>query len=87
MTAHCTLRVNRYSILASSYDTGRSTYDNAFVLYQPGLAISSGFVGYGPRLLYNVLYWPKELSQVPSQFTSCLVFLTIKDNNGDIIMK
>jgi len=75
--------LNRYSILASSYDTGRNTYDNAFIMYQPGLAMSSGFDGYRPRLLYNVLYWPKELAQVPSQFTFCLVFHAAKDDDED----
>lgn len=56
-----------YSILASTYDTGRNTYDNAYILFYPGQAISSGFDGYRPRLIYNLLFYPKELAQVPSR--------------------
>jgi hypothetical protein len=55
----------KFSILAASYDTGRSTYDSTYALQWPGNHIERNFTGYTPISVFNFLYWPKEVRQVP----------------------
>jgi hypothetical protein len=55
----------RYSILAASYDTSRGTYDSSYALHWPGEHVDRNFTGYAAKNIFNFLYWPKEVRQVP----------------------
>ena len=63
---------SRYSIVASTYDTTRATYDDVFGLLYPGQTIGSNFTGMTRSLVSNVLYWPKEVQQVPGDLPSAM---------------
>jgi len=56
----------KFSVLVSTYNTDRSTYDATVGLQYPGEQLATNFSGYGPKNLYNFLYWPKEVRQVPN---------------------
>jgi len=55
----------KHSLLVSSYSTDRSSYDSAYVLMYPGEHMAANFSGFGTKNIYNFLYWPKEVRQVP----------------------
>ena len=54
-----------YSIIASTYDTTRASNDNVFGLVYPGQTIGSNFTGMRKNIISNVLYFPKEVQQMP----------------------
>ena len=58
----------RYSVLASSYDTRVNTKDNSYFLQYPGQGIDSNWTSYTPFVLYDQLYWGKEIEQVDSMY-------------------
>lgn len=55
----------RYSLLMSTYRTNINTYDPALTLVYPGEHMANNFTGYGPVSMFNFLYFPKEIRQVP----------------------
>jgi len=57
----------RFSILAGTYSTDRASYDASVVLLYPGNHITTNFSGYSGGNLFNFLYWPKEVRQIPRQ--------------------
>ena len=56
-----------YSLLVSSYDTRINTKDKSFILLQPGKHMATNFTDYGPTLLYDQLYWTKQIEQAPCE--------------------
>jgi hypothetical protein len=55
----------RFSVLASTYNTERASYDTTFVFLYPGNHKPNNFSGFTGSNLFNFLYWPKEVRQVP----------------------
>jgi len=67
----------KISVLAASYDTGRTTYDTSYFLQYPGQEINSNFTGFAAKNIYNFLYWPKEVRQVPRKYYNCIPYLLV----------
>jgi len=57
----------RHSLLISTYSTSVNSYDATIALQYPGEAMATNFSGYTGKNLYNFLYWPKEVRQVPRE--------------------
>ena len=71
---------SRYSIPTSTYDTNRNTYDNAIAMLYPAQTVGSNFTGMDSGLISNLLFWPKEITQVPGYFLLCLFFFSDIDD-------
>jgi len=56
----------KFSILLTTYNTERGSFDLAYMLQYPGDHIASNFTNFSPRLIYNFLNWGKEIQQVPT---------------------
>jgi len=55
----------RFSILAGTYSTERATRDPSVLLLYPGNHMPNNFSGFVPSNVFNFLYWPKEVQQIP----------------------
>jgi len=55
----------RFSVLAGTFNPERAAYDPTVVLLHPGEQKANNFSGYTGSNLFNFLYWPKEVRQVP----------------------
>jgi len=55
----------RFSIIAGSYSTERATRDSTVVFLYPGNHMPTNFSGYRGANVFNFLYWPKDVKQIP----------------------
>jgi len=55
----------KHSLIVASYSTDRSSYDSTYAFQYPGEQFAANFSGYGPKNMFNFLFWPKEVRQVP----------------------
>jgi hypothetical protein len=55
----------KHSILCSTYDSARGSYDPVVVLQYPGEAMLNNFTDYEGKSMYTFFLWPKEVRQIP----------------------
>jgi len=55
----------RFSLLAGTYSTDRASFDASVFLLYPGNHMPNNFSGFTGSNIFNFLYWPKEVQQIP----------------------